>query len=211
MSEVTRERLLEAAGPIFAEKGFTATNVREICQQAGANQGAINYHFRSKEQFYIETVRHAFEKLLEIVPWSELDSPPETPPGEALRRYLRGFLRRLLTTESRQWCHALIMREMQHPTEAAMEFVRGIVRPSFERLHAILDRLVPPGTSLRERNLLSGSIIGQALHYEHARHVLPLLLGADEAGAYDFEMLADHIANFSLAAIRGMYAKGGRK
>lgn len=209
--DTTRERLLEAAGPIFAAKGFEATNVREISQQAGVNLAAINYHFGTKNQFYVETIRHAVQSLLAEVPWSELDSPPGTPPEDALRRFLHGFVRRLFTRTARRWCHALIMREMQHPTDAAMEFIREVVRPSFARLQAILDRMVPADTPLRTRNLLGGSIVSQALHYEHARHVLPLLLGPEEAARLDVETLADHITRFSLAALRGLYpatAKG---
>ncbi len=207
MAEVdtTRERLLEAAGPIFAEKGFQAANVRAICQQAGVNLGAINYHFRSKEQFYLETIRHAIQQLIAEVPWSELDSPPGTPPEEALRRFLYGFVRRLFTRHARRWCHALILREMQRPSEAAMEFIRDIVRPSFARLQAILNPMLPADVPMRTRNLLGSSIVSQALHYEHARQVLPLLMGAEEAASLDVETLAEHITRFSLAAIRGLY------
>lgn len=203
--DTTRERLLEAAGPIFAEKGFQAANVREICKRAGANLAAINYHFRGKEQFYLETIRHALNRVLESVPWSEFDSPPDTPPEAALRKFLGAFLRRLFSKEARQWCHALVMREMREPTEAAWVFVREIVRPSFERLQAILAQMLPPEVPPRERNLLGGSIVGQMLHYDHARHVLPLLLGPEEFAAYDVDLLADHITRFSLAAIHGMY------
>jgi AcrR family transcriptional regulator len=209
--DTTRERLLEAAGPIFAEKGFQAANVREICKRAGVNLAAISYHFRGKEQFYLEAIRFALQRVMEAVPWSELDSPPETPPEPALRRFLHGFLRRLFSAEARQWCHSLVMREMREPTEAAWEFIRGIVRPSFERLQAIIDRLVPAEVSFRERNLLGSSIIGQALHYDHARHVLPLLLGAEEMAAYNVDLLADHITRFSLAAIQGLYPIKGKK
>ena len=35
--DVTRRHLLEAAGEVFAEEGFRAATVREICQRAGAN------------------------------------------------------------------------------------------------------------------------------------------------------------------------------
>jgi len=209
--DTTRERLLEAAGPIFAEKGFQAANVRAICKRAGVNLAAISYHFRGKEQFYIETIRHALQRVLEVVPWSDLDSPPEASPELALRRFLHGFLRRLFSAEARQWCHTLVTREMREPTEAAWEFVRGIVRPSFERLQAILARMLPADVTPRELNLIGGSVIGQALHYDHARHVLPLLLGPEEYATYNVEVLADHITRFSLAAIHGLYPVKGKK
>src|SRR5262245_16623515 len=56
----TRERLLLAAEEVFAEKGFKAASVRQILQRAGVkNTSAINYYFRSKDQFYVETVKNA--------------------------------------------------------------------------------------------------------------------------------------------------------
>ena len=44
----TREKLLDAAEPLFAEHGYAATSMRAIAQSAGVNLGAANYHFGSK-------------------------------------------------------------------------------------------------------------------------------------------------------------------
>ena len=46
----TRERLLEAAGEVFAERGFREATVRGICKRANANNAAVNYHFGEKEE-----------------------------------------------------------------------------------------------------------------------------------------------------------------
>ena len=55
----TKVRLIEAAGEEFAGKGFDATRIRTICDRAGANMAAVNYHFGDKEQLYVETVLDA--------------------------------------------------------------------------------------------------------------------------------------------------------
>ena len=39
-----RDRLLEVAGPVFSEKGFEKTTVREICQKADVNLASVNYY-----------------------------------------------------------------------------------------------------------------------------------------------------------------------
>jgi AcrR family transcriptional regulator len=44
----TRDRLLDAAEQLFAQRGLDAVSVRDITESAGANTAAIHYHFGSK-------------------------------------------------------------------------------------------------------------------------------------------------------------------
>jgi len=53
-----RERILEAAGEIFADCGFRGATVRRICERAKVNVAAINYYFGGKEKLYTEVLRH---------------------------------------------------------------------------------------------------------------------------------------------------------
>jgi AcrR family transcriptional regulator len=48
----TRQRLLQAARRILAERGFEGTSVRAVTEAAGVNLGAVTYHFESKEKLY---------------------------------------------------------------------------------------------------------------------------------------------------------------
>ena len=54
-----RQRLLDAAIVVFANKGFEAASIREICSLAGVNIAGVNYYFRDKEKLYIEAAKHS--------------------------------------------------------------------------------------------------------------------------------------------------------
>ena len=59
--ESTRKRILEAALQLYGEKGYRDSTNAEVCEAAGANIAAVNYHFRSKEQLYRSVCEHAIE------------------------------------------------------------------------------------------------------------------------------------------------------
>jgi AcrR family transcriptional regulator len=48
-----REKLLETAIRIFAEKGYAGTSVREIVEQAGVSKPVLYYYFKSKEGLFL--------------------------------------------------------------------------------------------------------------------------------------------------------------
>jgi len=45
----TVDRIVDAAGQLFAERGFAETSLRAITSKAGVNLAAVNYHFGSKK------------------------------------------------------------------------------------------------------------------------------------------------------------------
>jgi AcrR family transcriptional regulator len=45
----TKDRILDAAEHLFAERGFAETSLRDITTEADANLAAVNYHFQSKD------------------------------------------------------------------------------------------------------------------------------------------------------------------
>jgi AcrR family transcriptional regulator len=62
--EFTRDRILQAAGDLFAVQGFKATTLREITEAAQANLAAVNYHFRSKEELVESTLEAAIQPIV---------------------------------------------------------------------------------------------------------------------------------------------------
>ena len=89
-----RGRILSAAGQEFAEKGFEAATIRDICTLAAVNVAAVNYYFGDKHRLYIESVRHAHEERSQQVPLPEwVDG---TPPVKKLRDFIGNMLQRML-------------------------------------------------------------------------------------------------------------------
>src|SRR5689334_16744102 len=52
----TRQKILDTAERLFAQKGYAATSMRQIIAKAGVNLAAIHYHFGSKEELLGELV-----------------------------------------------------------------------------------------------------------------------------------------------------------
>jgi AcrR family transcriptional regulator len=59
----TAETLVQVARRIFARLGYDGTSVRAITAEAGANLGAITYHFGSKRQLYDRVVESVVQPL----------------------------------------------------------------------------------------------------------------------------------------------------
>ncbi len=196
----TRTRILNAAGPVFAEKGFQAATVRDICQAASVNLASVNYYFGDKERLYIESVKRARQMRAEQVPLP--DWPAGTSPETKLRDFIRTMMTRMVVLEKAPWQVQLMMREVLQPTAACREMVQDYFRPQFELLLDILDEVLPSDTPQDKRQKVGFSIIGQCVFYRLAGDVVGLLLDEEELHEhYRVNQLADHIAQMSLAAL----------
>src|SRR5687767_5796966 len=63
----TADTLVDVARRLFAELGYEGTSVRAITAEAGANLGAITYHFGSKRELYDRVVGSVVAPLAERV------------------------------------------------------------------------------------------------------------------------------------------------
>lgn len=197
-SDDTKQRLIEAAGQIFSEKGFAVATVREICERAKANIAAVNYYFGDKQRLYNEAVKHAhcMRNALEAPPW-----PADAKREQKLRAFVGEMMESMWDHERPTWELELIMHEMARPTEACVELVRSFIGPKFAILMSIVDEFFHVGAPLVDRHLAAFSIVAQCLLYRFHRPVGRLLVGDDEYSSFRVEQLADQIARFSIAGL----------
>jgi TetR/AcrR family transcriptional regulator, regulator of cefoperazone and chloramphenicol sensitivity len=198
--DTTRERIAEAAGEIFSERGYDGTTVRDICQRAGANIAAVNYYFGDKQRLYVEAVVRAHRWRMEQAPLPEWSDA--TPAETKLVDFITTFIRRVRSGPEDTWHTKLVMREMADPTAACAELVQSSIRPQFEILLSILRELLPSDITAERLRLTGFSIVGQCLFYHFADPVIRNLLTSKEYSELDIAKLAQHILDFSLSSIR---------
>jgi AcrR family transcriptional regulator len=99
--ERKRERLLEAARSLFAERGYDATTTAQLAREAGVAEGTVFHHFPSKRAL-LEAVAGEYGRGLAARMFAGVDATASAPAAEAMLRrafaYVReqGALSRLL-------------------------------------------------------------------------------------------------------------------
>jgi len=205
--DITRYHLLEAAGEVFAEAGFRNATVREICQRAGANVAAINYHFGDKETLYVEVLRYAHGKALEKYPLL-LGVPDTAPPGEKLHAFVQSLLSRIFDKGPTSWHGRLMSREMIEPTSALDSLIEERIRPLSNALWKIIGEILHCPPSDERVISCAFSVVSQCVFYNHCRPAVGKLFpGHLPENPEAIARLADHITRFSMAAMRDYTAK----
>ena len=114
-SENVRKLLVEAAGKIFAAKGFDRATAKEIAAEAGTNAAAINYHFAGIENLYEQVLAEAHHRLLSYDALRTAVDLAQTPEGK-LRAFLDAALATISMPENEGWPLRVFTREIVSPT-----------------------------------------------------------------------------------------------
>ena len=203
----TREKLLEVAGPIFADRGYQAATIREICLEAGANVAAVNYHFGDKLGLYTEVLQQSVRAVQVKAVQNVLDQ--NAPTEDILRTLIRARLRGISGEDLPGWHSRLLAHELVQPTPAFRQLVRNVARPIYRRLLELIGEMIglPPNDD-RSR-LCAISVAGQVLAYVLPGPLLTEIWPELRMTPDAVERVADHIADFSLSYLREFGSKHG--
>ena len=198
--EITRTRLLEAAGPVFATEGFHKAKIRDICARAGANIAAVNYHFGDKLGLYIAVLRYSVSAAV-IDPKLILKAGNLSPEAK-LRGFVHMMLNSVFQATRPAWYMKLVLQEMSNPTPAIDELVKEFIRPRYRSLCELIGTMIGQSRNARITQLCAHSVVGQARHYLIANIVIERVWPEFKFTADELEELTDHITAFSLAGIK---------
>lgn len=175
--------------------------MREICQRAGANVAAINYHFGDKESLYRAVLENALEEMIAEYP-PDYGLPKDPTAEDRLYAFVHSFLLRVLTGSKRTWLMRMMTREMVEPTSALDRLVETVQKPLFRILHGIVSELcgveAPPEVVLA----CAQAVVAQCLFYKQAEHVITRMGHRVPKSPVEIEGLARQITAFSLGGIR---------
>ena len=79
----TRQRLLEATMEVIASEGLSGVTMAKVAEQAGLSRGIGNFHFQSKEQLLLETLRSIYQEFDKS--WRNIVADDGRLPAEKLK------------------------------------------------------------------------------------------------------------------------------
>lgn len=143
----TRERIVEAARNLFAEKGFDRTTTAEIARDAGISEGTIYRHFKSKKELLMECVIPVLQKIIDL-------TEDYYPRENNLRALTIDLLEmRLQLFREHHQTFRIIFRELMSSTEMVSHYMDFILSQE-KKLSEIMPQIENLGQIKRTRNYL---------------------------------------------------------
>jgi len=137
----TRERILEAALDLFAERSFEGASTRLIAERAGVRQPLLTYHFGNKAELWRAAVGQLFADL-ESSLTARVAGLRGVDEETVARLVVADFVR---FSASHPQLHRIIMQECKSEGDRLAWLVDRHIRPIYARAVAMLEPLVAVG------------------------------------------------------------------
>ncbi|USG64908.1 TetR/AcrR family transcriptional regulator [Brevibacillus ruminantium] len=118
-SEETKQSILQAAGQLFAERGYDAVTMREIAKEAGCSHTTIYIYFKDKEALLHQLSMEPLQTLLDAMEKHLQD--PLLSPEERLLAISQTFLQFCLTNRSMYALFFMVKSSRVDEQEPALE------------------------------------------------------------------------------------------
>lgn len=205
----TKRRVLEAAVGLFAEKGYTATSVRLVCEQAGANIAAVNYHFGSKQGLYDAAIDFARAESNDRNAWVDLDEHRDFWSSELPEERLTRFIAMMMDHALDPAGHAsdlsrIMIHEMLSPTPAFDRQVKVSIGRVFDALCEICREIAGPEVDEDAIARVALLVSAQCLYQSLAAGVIPLMHPGVRFDVEGRTALATMVTSTTLAALRAL-------
>lgn len=200
----TRQRLLSAACEIFAEKGYRAATVCDLCTVAKANVAAVNYYFGSKQNLYLEVWQHLydtvrqqyFENIHEIA-----------DPVQRLREIIAQRVRHTFDDGPAGRLRLVTHHEMNAPTDVHGEIRDRFILPNIDLVTRTVAEILglPDSDPIARRcafSVQSQLVVLARLRMKPDPLPIQRIMGCTTPAPEQIQELVDHLVTFVLGGIR---------
>jgi len=161
--ELTRQRIIALAAPIFNRQGFAGTSMQDVMEATGLEKGGLYRHFSSKEELAVETFRYTLESLIKLRT-EKLDG------SDGAVAHLRALICRFIETPSAVPGGCPLMNTAVD-SDDGNPVLRGLACDGFQAWKGRLSRIVEDG-------LASGEIQDGTDPRQVANTIVSILEGA---------------------------------
>jgi AcrR family transcriptional regulator len=166
---------------------------------------AVNYTFGDKLGLYTEALRQALRasEITQVTAAMDAADSPE----ELLRSVIRIRLRSLCGSKPPDRAFQIVMHEVAQPTPAMSRVIDEGMRPVYARMLKAVGALIGLPPEHETTKLCNNSLIAQVLFYKSFSQPVRALLQPElKLTPETIERIAEHIAQFSLGALRAIAA-----
>ena len=200
----TRADLLEVAGAIFAEHGFDKATSKEICERAGANIAAVNYHFGGKDGLYAAVLEEAHHRLVSLETVAAA-ARSRIDPRLKLKALMERIVGEIAKRQTGAWELRVLSREVLSQSPLMERLIAHQIAPKAKFVRAILAEIMElpadhPTVSRTVISVMGPCILLLIANRDLQRTVAPNL-------DLDPETLAEHMITFTLAGMQAVARK----
>jgi AcrR family transcriptional regulator len=152
-SELTKHKIIQAAGELIGDRGLDNVSTRAVAERAGENIGSIHYHFGSKSGLFRAVLQEAISGCLNNEYETQINamtgaSSPEAFAG-AIRLIVQTEVRDLFRTNRPDWHAQLIYQVLQRDDDLYDLMGTEMMLPNLAALTRFF-RLVKPELTQEE-------------------------------------------------------------
>ncbi len=205
-----RERLIEAGGRLFAERGSDGVSTRELAKRARVNLSAITYHFGGKQALY----RAVYQRIVaDLAPVrgrliAEVRAGIVAAAGDPAKLaavtagLVRAIVEAVCAMEPPRWRMQLMLREVGAPSGAFDLVMAEHVAPVHDAIGALIAVATGKAEDDPHTRLMTHGVLMLCLQYGFQEPIVLRRLGWTELSPDKVEEIVAVVADSVAAMLR---------
>ncbi|WP_151980751.1 TetR/AcrR family transcriptional regulator [Acinetobacter guerrae] len=194
--DLTKAKIIEAAGQLIAQEGFAQTTNKAIAQLAQVDLAAINYHFEGREGLYKAVLAEAHTHYIDEQQLAELVKSSLSPTRK-LEIFFESLISKLAANDV--WHSQVFIRELFSPTPYLEQFMAHDGNRKFQYIRQIISQV--SGLDENHPSLLPCIVSVMAPCLMLIIASTNIAVPVHHVTKMDSQQLVQHLLSFSLAGL----------